>query len=500
MKGSKLSAQNYAGANEDRSHSGSTTSESDSDIDSDTDSDVDSDADSDSIGPLPSGANEDISHSESTTNEFDSDSVGDTDSDTDDTDDTDGNTDSDADNDSGSNASNDADSDTDSDTDESPLRYFIAYLLGSFLLGFTELVELICPSGNTGQLLALEELQAGTTTGGDVAELVLNAVLLGNGSGVTTTDDDDLAVLLDSVDNSIESLLGALGELLELEDTGRTVPEDGLGLSDGLLVELDGLVAAVKSLPAVGDTVLVGGVASVGVLVELVGSDVVDGENELNALGLGLLNEAANSLGTGLVEERVTDGDVLEGLLEGEGHATADDEGVDLVKEVVDELDLVGDLGTTEDGKEGALRLLEGLGEVLKLLLDEETGSLLGEVDTDHGGVSTVSIGLLTDVNVAKSGQALAESLNLSLVGLGLVALLILGGALLLNVESEVLEEDDRAILSLVDDLLDLGADAVRGEGDLLAQELLKLGDNGLEGVLLVGRAVGTAEMRHEDD
>lgn len=224
-----------------------------------------------------------------------------------------------------------------------------------------------------------------------MAELVLDAVLLGDGSGVTATNDDDLAVLLDSVDNSIESLLGALGELLELEDTGGTVPEDGLGVGDGLLVELDGLVAAVKSLPAVRDTVLVGGVASVGVLVELVGGDVINGEDELDALGLGLLNEAADSLGTGLVEERVTDGDVLEGLLEGEGHATADNEGVDLVKEVVDELDLVGDLGTTEDGKEGALRLLEGLGEVLKLLLDEETGSLLGEVNTDHGGVSTVS-------------------------------------------------------------------------------------------------------------
>ena len=224
-----------------------------------------------------------------------------------------------------------------------------------------------------------------------MAELVLDTVLLGDGGGVTTSDDDDLAVLLDSVDDGVEGGLCAVGELLELEDTGGTVPEDGLGLGDGLLVELDGLLAAVKSLPAVGDTVLVGGVAGVGVLVELVGGDVVDGEDELDALGLGLLNEAADGLGTGLIEEGVSDGDTLEGLLEGEGHATADDQGVDLVKEVVDELDLVGDLGTTEDGEEGALRLLEGLGEVLELLLDEETGGLLGEVDTDHGGVSTVS-------------------------------------------------------------------------------------------------------------
>jgi hypothetical protein len=356
-------------------------------------------------------------------------------------------------------------------------------------------------SSNTGKLLALEELQAGTTAGRDVANLVLNTVLLGNGCGVTTTDDDDLAVLLDGVDNGVEGGLCAAGELLELKDTGGTVPKDGLGLGNGLLVELDGLLTAVKSLPAVGDTVLVGSVASVGVLVELVGGDVVDGEDELDVLLLGLLNEVTDGLGAGLIEEGVSDGDVLEGLLEGEGHATADDEGVDLVKEVVDKLDLVGDLGTTEDGQEGALRVLEGLGEVLKLLLDEEAGGLLGEVDTDHGGVGTVgSAESVVDVDVTKSGQALAESLNLSLVGLGLVAVLVLGRAFLLNVESEVLEEDDRAILSLVDDLLDLRTDTIGGEGDLLAEELLKLSDNGLKGVLLVGGAVGSSEVRHEDD
>lgn len=65
--------------------------------------------------------------------------------------------------------------------------------------------------------------------------------------------------------------------------------------------------------------------------------------------------------------------------------------------------------------------------------------------------------------------------------------------------ESEVLEEDDGAVLGLVHNLLNLRTDTVRGEGDLLAEELLKLGDDGLEGVLLVGGAVGTAEVRHED-
>lgn len=224
-----------------------------------------------------------------------------------------------------------------------------------------------------------------------MAELVLNTVLLGDGSSVATTNDDNLAVILAAVDDSIEGGLGAVGELLKLKDTSGAVPEDGLGFGDSLLVQLDGLITTVETHPAVGDTLSVSGVTNVGVLVELVGSDIVHGENELDTLGLGLLDKLANSLGTVLVEERVTDGDVLESLLEGESHTTADDEGVDLVEEVVDELDLVRDLGTTEDGKEGSLGLLKSLSKVVKLLLHEETGSLLGQVDTDHGGVGTVS-------------------------------------------------------------------------------------------------------------
>lgn len=244
-------------------------------------------------------------------------------------------------------------------------------------------------SSNTGELLALQQLQASTTTGGDVAQLVLDAVLGSNSGGITTTNDDNLAVLA-ALDSSIESGLGSLGELLKLKDTSRAVPQDGLGLGDGLLVQLDGLLAAVETHPAVGDTRLVSGGASVGILVELVGSDVVDGQDQLDVLVLGLLDQLGNGLGASLIEEGSADGDVVEDLLEGEGHATADDEGVDLVKEVVDELDLVRDLGTAEDGEERSLRGLESLGKVVELLLHEETGSLLGQVNANHGRVSTV--------------------------------------------------------------------------------------------------------------
>lgn len=245
-------------------------------------------------------------------------------------------------------------------------------------------------SSNTRELLALQQLQAGTATSGDVAQLILDTILGSNGGSVTTTNDDNLAVLA-ALDNGVKSGLGAASELLKLKDTGRAVPQNGLGLVNSLLVQLDGLITTVKAHPSIRDTILVSGEASVGVLVKLVGGDEVGRQDNLDVLGLGLLDQLGNGLGAGLVEERVANGEVVEDLLEGESHATADDEGVNLVKQVVDELDLVRDLGTAQNGKERSLRGLESLGEVVELLLHEETGGLLGQLNANHGRMSTVS-------------------------------------------------------------------------------------------------------------
>ena len=107
---------------------------------------------------------------------------------------------------------------------------------------------------------------------------------------------------------------------------------------------------------------------------------------------------------------------------------------------------------------------------------------------------------VLTDKDVAERGESLAELVHLGLVGLDLVAVLVDALALLLDVEAEVLEEDNTAIVGLIHDLLDLGADRVGGKGDALAEELLELGHDGLQRVLGVGLAVGTSEVGHEDD
>lgn len=222
-----------------------------------------------------------------------------------------------------------------------------------------------------------------------MGKLVLNAVLGSNGGSVTTADDNDGAGL-GGVDGSVEGLLGGVGEGLQLEDTGGSIPEDSLGLGDGLLVQLDGLGADVQTHEAISDARGIGSSADGGVGRELVGGDVVDGQDDLDIVLLGLLNDIADDLAASLVEEGVTDLDVLEGLLEGEGHGAGNDQAVHLGQQVVDQLNLIGHLGAAQDGKERTRGVLESLGEVLELLLHKETGGLLGELDADHGAVGAV--------------------------------------------------------------------------------------------------------------
>lgn len=107
---------------------------------------------------------------------------------------------------------------------------------------------------------------------------------------------------------------------------------------------------------------------------------------------------------------------------------------------------------------------------------------------------------LHTDVDVTKSSQALAELLNIGLVGLDLFAIGVLGGTFLFGVETQVLEQNNLAPGGVVDGLFSLGTNTVLGEDDVLSKKLPKFRNNGLQAVLGVGLAVGAAEVGHEHD
>lgn len=355
-------------------------------------------------------------------------------------------------------------------------------------------------SSHTRQVLALEKLQRGAATGGDVSEVLGSAKLLGDSSRIATANNDGRTVLASKSTGSSHGSR-ALGEGLELEDTRGSVPNDGLRGSDGLGELLGGAGTAVKTHPAVTDATLVGGRASVGIGSELVGSDEVDRKDNLDVVLLGVGHDIGDDLGTLSIEERVADGHVLVSLLEGEGHATTDDETVNLGDQVVDKLNLVADLGAAKDSKERTLGVLKSLAEVAKLLAHEETSSSLRGLDTNHGRVGTVSSAEgVVDVDVTEFGERSTESRDGLGIGLDLLAVGLLSGALLLDVVTEVLEQNDRASSRVGAGLLDLGADAVVEESDVGVEQLLELLGNGLQRVLLNTLAVGTAEVRHQDD
>ena len=117
---------------------------------------------------------------------------------------------------------------------------------------------------------------------------------------------------------------------------------------------------------------------------------------------------------------------------EGVGHPAAEDEQVDLGEQVVDDGDLVGHLGTAEDGCEWALGRLEELGEHLELTLHQETGIRRQKLgDPDGRGMRPVGgPERVVDVDVCIGGERLRE---FRVVGL------------LLGMEAQVLEQQHLA-------------------------------------------------------
>ena len=74
--------------------------------------------------------------------------------------------------------------------------------------------------------------------------------------------------------------VGAVGEGGQLEDAHGAVPEDGAGVGDLFGEELDGLGADVEGHEVGGEGAGAGEELGLGVGGELVGEDVVDGEQE----------------------------------------------------------------------------------------------------------------------------------------------------------------------------------------------------------------------------
>mmetsp|Transcript_116799 Transcript_116799/g.302719 ORF Transcript_116799/g.302719 Transcript_116799/m.302719 type:complete len:439 (-) Transcript_116799:279-1595(-) len=365
---------------------------------------------------------------------------------------------------------------------------------------------------NAREHLALKELERGAATRGDEVDLVLHVPLGGRCGGVPTTDDA-LATLLRELSHGLKQRLRALGEGVELEDAGRAVPDHGLGAHHGLAEESHGLGPTVHALPICRDALLLLHCHGRLVVLELLATEPVLGQHDLNTLGLRLLHQLRHKVRTVLVEERLADLHAKANLQEGVGHAAAEDELVRLVDEVLDHKDLVGDLGAADNGRERTLNLagVEDLREGIELLGDKEAGHAGHQtLHRHHGGVGAVSRAEgIVHVDVAELGEGVTESCRLLRGGLELgasealglalgawAALLVVDTlALLRHVPAEVLEQDDGARSGVRAGSLDLGAAAIAQEGHGGAHELLEFLRDRLQRHLGLRTAVRTAQV-----
>lgn len=109
-----------------------------------------------------------------------------------------------------------------------------------------------------------------------------------------------------------------------------------------------------------------------------------------------------------------------------------DDHLVHLVQQVHDKLNLVADLGASEDGEEGARGRVERTREVVELLLQQKAAQALRQIDANHARVRAVcrAEGVVhVDVTVLRQlgserGDLLLARLELRAVRLDTFALL----------------------------------------------------------------------------
>mmetsp|Transcript_53924 Transcript_53924/g.109701 ORF Transcript_53924/g.109701 Transcript_53924/m.109701 type:complete len:383 (+) Transcript_53924:568-1716(+) len=328
-----------------------------------------------------------------------------------------------------------------------------------------------------------------------MSHLVFGVVLFASCGRVASANDCDGA-RFGGLHDLVHHELGALLECLHLEDTHGPVPDDGLAPGNGRGIQLVCLWTTVKAHKALRDAGLDGGVLDLAVLAVLGGTDKVNRQYNFDALFLGLGHDLRNDLGAFLIEEGVANADAPNHLDEGESHATSNDHSIYLVQHVLNQLDLVADLGSSQNGTDWADWRIQNLCEGLQLLGHEEARALHRIALSHHRAVSTVgSAKGIATVDVRQLRQGGPELLGLFLVGLDLVAILVDALAFFFYVESAVLQQNHRATRRVGTSSFNLCSTAILQERHRLAQLLLDTLGHRSQRVLLYCTAIRSTKM-----
>ena len=236
--------------------------------------------------------------------------------------------------------------------------------------------------------------------------------------GVTTADERE-GTFLGSLGNSLTDGTATSCELIALEYTCRTVPQNGLGTFDSLGEILLALRTSVNTLESLGNinsgagddfrTFLDGHCTEV----EAISSCAVAAEHQLNAVLLGQFLNAQGNIQLVELNDRITDLAVVS-LGEGVGHTAAEDQLVNLAEQVLDDTDLGRNLRTTHDGYEGALDVAENGINGLHFLLHQiaQHAAVLVEELIDNGSRSVLTVSSsesIHHVSVGIRSQLLGE-------------------------------------------------------------------------------------------
>ena len=301
-----------------------------------------------------------------------------------------------------------------------------------------------------------------------MSHLVGITQLLHRGGAVAAADDGDGIRLGQGLGHG----LSALGKGGELKHAHRAVPDHSAGVGHGGAVQLHSLGTDVQALPAIGDLASLYHLA-VGVGRKLVGAHGVYGEQELDALVLGLLEHLKGVVHPVGLQQGAADLAAL-GRGEGIGHAAADDDGVGDLQQVVNDPDLGGHLGAAQNGHQRALGVGQRTANDLQLLLDQESGHRRQVVGhTSSRGVSTVDRAEgVGHIDLSQRGHSLGQG--------GVV----LGLALF---KAGVLQQEDLTGLEGCGLGLGVRAYHISSHDDLPAQQLAQAGGHRLQGELRQG-------------
>ena len=168
-------------------------------------------------------------------------------------------------------------------------------------------------------------------------------------------------------------------------------------------------------------------------------------------------------------------------------HAAADDDGIYLIDHVGDNADLVGNLGTTDDGNEWTLRSLQGLADEVDFLLHQEACYGLNVLSHAYiGCMSTVgNTKCIVYSNISQGSQLLGK--------LRIILLFFL-------VITQVLQQEDLPWLQVSSSLLSLWANTVRSPLNILLEYLGEALQNVLSGELVLACLRWTADVAGENN